>query len=52
MSVYCPPTASMETTQQIRDFAKEKGLDTEEAVAAGLTQKTEEFREAGSEIYS
>ena len=42
----------MEITQQIREFAKEKGLDTEEAVTAGLTQKTEEFREAGGEIYS
>jgi len=42
----------MEITQQIRDFAKQKGLDTEEAVAAGLTTKSEEFTEAGGEIYS
>ena len=42
----------MEITQQIRDFAKEKGLDTEEAVAAGLTSKSDEFKEAGGEIYS
>jgi phosphomethylpyrimidine synthase len=42
----------MEITQQIRDFAKEKGLDTEEAVEAGLTSKSEEFADAGGEIYS
>jgi hypothetical protein len=35
-----------------RDFAKEKGLDTEEAVAAGVTAKSDEFTEAGGEIYS
>ncbi|MDF1702806.1 MAG: hypothetical protein P1V36_16780 [Planctomycetota bacterium] len=42
----------MEITAQIRDFATEKGLDTEEAVAAGLSKKSENFREAGGEIYS
>lgn len=42
----------MEITQQLREFAKEKGLDTEEAVAAGLTGKSSEFTEAGGEIYS
>ena len=52
MSTILLPTSPMEISQQIRDFAKAKGLDTEEAVAAGLTQKTEEFKEAGGEIYS
>ena len=42
----------MEISQRIRNFAKEKGLDTEEAVAAGLTQKSEEFTEACGGIYS
>ena len=42
----------MEITQQLRDFAKDKGLDTEEAIAAGLTSKSDEFSEAGGEIYS
>ena len=36
----------------MRDYAKQQGLDTEEAVAAGLTKKSEEFSEAGGEIYS
>ena len=48
----CPPRSAMEITQQLRDYAKEKGLDTEEAIAAGLTRKSEEFEEAGGEIYS
>jgi phosphomethylpyrimidine synthase len=52
MTRICPPTSPMEITQQIRDFAKEKGLDTEEAVTAGLTSKSDEFTEAGGEIYS
>jgi phosphomethylpyrimidine synthase len=52
MSAYGPSAFAMEITQQIRDFAKEKGLDTEEAVAAGLTSKSDEFADAGGEIYS
>ena len=52
MGDICPPTLAMKITQQIRDFAKQKGLDTEEAVTAGLTTKSEEFTEAGGEIYS
>jgi phosphomethylpyrimidine synthase len=35
----------MELTQQLRDFAAEKGLSEEEAVAAGLAEKAQEFRE-------
>ena len=42
----------MEITQQLRDFAKEKGLDTEEAIAAGLVGKSDEFTEGGAELYS
>ncbi len=47
-----PKFCSMEITQQVRDYAKEQGLDTEEAIAAGLTSKSKEFEEAGGEIYS
>jgi len=47
-----PPTLAMEITQQIREFALAKGLDTEEAVTAGLTSKSDEFADAGGEIYS
>ena len=42
----------MEITAQLREFAKEQGLESEEAVEAGLLEKSDEFREAGGEIYS
>ena len=34
----------MEITQQLRDFAAERGLDTEDAAAAGMQEKSDEFR--------
>ncbi|MDA1194996.1 MAG: phosphomethylpyrimidine synthase ThiC [Planctomycetota bacterium] len=47
-----PKFCSMEITQQLREYATKQGLDTEEAVAAGLLEKSDAFREAGGEIYS
>ena len=47
-----PKFCSMEITQQIREEAAKQGLAPEQAVQAGLTQKRDEFREAGGEIYS
>jgi phosphomethylpyrimidine synthase len=46
-----PKFCSMKITQDIRDYAAEHGLGDAEAVAAGLEEKAEEFREAGGEIY-
>jgi phosphomethylpyrimidine synthase len=46
-----PKFCSMKITQDIRDYAAERGLDSVEAVEAGLAEKAEEFRERGSEIY-
>ncbi len=46
-----PKFCSMKITQDIRDYAAEKGLDTSEALDMGLAEKAEEFREAGGEIY-
>ncbi|MEE8412488.1 MAG: phosphomethylpyrimidine synthase ThiC, partial [Acidobacteriota bacterium] len=46
-----PKFCSMEITQQIREYAKEKGLETVEAVRSGMSEKSAEFREKGSEIY-
>ena len=40
-----PHFCSMELTQQLREYAGEKGLSEEEAVAAGLEEKAREFRE-------
>jgi phosphomethylpyrimidine synthase len=42
-----PKFCSMEITQQIRDFAAAQGLDTVEAIEAGLAEKAREYREAG-----
>lgn len=42
----------MEITQQVREYAAKQGLKEAEAVAAGLTAKSDEFTEAGGEIYS
>ena len=45
-----PKFCSMEITQQIRDYAAERGLDERTAVQAGLDEKSAEFRK-GREIY-
>ena len=39
-----PKFCSMELTQQLRDFAAERGLSTETAVETGLDEKSAEFR--------
>lgn len=46
-----PKFCSMKISQDIRDYAAEKGLDTPEAIEAGLAEKSEQFKDAGSEIY-
>ena len=40
-----PKFCSMEITQQIRDFAAERGVDEAKAVEVGLDEKSAEFRE-------
>ena len=46
-----PKFCSMRITEDIRQFAKEQGLETVEAIEAGMEQKAEEYREKGGEIY-
>jgi phosphomethylpyrimidine synthase len=46
-----PHFCSMRITQDVRDYAARMGLDTEEAIAAGLEEKAAEFRATGSELY-
>ncbi len=46
-----PQFCSMKITQDVRDFAASLGLDEKEAVEKGMEQKSEEFKETGSEIY-
>lgn len=47
-----PKFCSMRITQDIREYAAEKGLQEDEALKAGMKQKAEEFRGQGSAIYS
>lgn len=46
-----PNFCSMAITQDVRDYAAENGLDSEEAIQKGLEEKSQEFREKGAEVY-
>ncbi len=46
-----PKFCSMKITQDVRDYARAKGLETQEAIRAGLDEKSGEFAARGSEIY-
>ncbi|RMH65126.1 MAG: phosphomethylpyrimidine synthase ThiC [Bacteroidetes bacterium] len=46
-----PKFCSMKITQDVRDYAREHGLDTDEALSTGLQEKAEEFRAGGGELY-
>ncbi|GIP24240.1 phosphomethylpyrimidine synthase ThiC [Paenibacillus sp. J22TS3] len=46
-----PKFCSMRITQDIRQYAKENGLDSEDAIQEGMELKAKEFKEAGSVIY-
>jgi len=46
-----PKFCSMEITQQVRDYAKQKGLDTAPALERGMLEKAKEFRSKGSTLY-
>jgi phosphomethylpyrimidine synthase len=46
-----PRFCSMEITQQVRDYAREKKLGKEAALKEGMKEKAEEFRKGGGEIY-
>ncbi len=45
-----PKFCSMKITEDVRRYAAEKGLDTQEAIEAGMREKSEEFKDKGSEI--
>ena len=47
-----PKFCSMQISHQVRDFAAEHGLDTEEAITVGLNQKAVEFRQRGGNLYT
>jgi phosphomethylpyrimidine synthase len=46
-----PHFCSMKITQDVREYAKEHGVEAEKALAVGMTEKAKEFVATGSEIY-
>jgi phosphomethylpyrimidine synthase len=46
-----PKFCSMKISQDIRNFAKDNELDTQQAIEKGLKEKAEEFKESGRNIY-
>ncbi|NNE99618.1 MAG: phosphomethylpyrimidine synthase ThiC [Pyrinomonadaceae bacterium] len=46
-----PHFCSMKITQDVREYAKEQGVEDEKALAVGMSAKAKEFTEKGSEIY-
>jgi phosphomethylpyrimidine synthase len=46
-----PNFCSMKITQDVREYAHKLELQTDDAVAKGLEDKSKEFRELGAEIY-
>lgn len=49
----CGPTfCSMKITDEVRQYAEERGLTSEEAIEEGMRKKADEFNDTGAEIYS
>ena len=46
-----PHFCSMKITQDVRDYAAQKGLEEQAALAAGMQEKAEEFKKTGSKLY-
>ncbi|HEV7643245.1 MAG TPA: phosphomethylpyrimidine synthase ThiC [Pyrinomonadaceae bacterium] len=46
-----PHFCSMKITQDVRDYAREQGVEEEKALAVGMSAKAKEFVATGSEIY-
>ncbi|UNT55394.1 phosphomethylpyrimidine synthase ThiC [Lysinibacillus capsici] len=46
-----PKFCSMRISQDIRNYAKDKDLNTTEAIHQGMKEKADEFKKAGSQIY-
>ncbi len=46
-----PHFCSMKITQDVRDYAAEKGVSESQALEAGMQQKAQEFRDSGAQLY-
>ena len=46
-----PKFCAMKITQDVREYARQRGVEVDIALDAGMEEKSAEFREAGSRIY-
>lgn len=46
-----PQFCSMKISQDVREYAKQKGIESNAALKQGMAEKAREFREQGTEIY-
>jgi phosphomethylpyrimidine synthase len=46
-----PHFCSMKITQDVRDYAAQKGIEEQEALVVGMQEKAEEFKKTGAKIY-
>ena len=46
-----PKFCSMRISQDVRKYAQENGLDTDEAIEAGMAEKSAQFMELGRSVY-
>ena len=46
-----PKFCAMKITQDVREYARDKGVAVETAFDSGMQEKAQEFRESGSKIY-
>ncbi|MEA2670507.1 MAG: phosphomethylpyrimidine synthase [Chloroflexota bacterium] len=46
-----PKFCSMKITQEVREYARTHGLETEEALEAGMREKSDEFQRTGARVY-
>jgi phosphomethylpyrimidine synthase len=47
-----PHFCSMKITQDVRDYAEQKGLEEKQALESGMNEMSESFKEKGGEIYT
>lgn len=46
-----PHFCSMKISQDVREYAKEKGIKDEEALKQGMDEKSQQFLDEGAEVY-
>ena len=47
-----PHFCSMKITEDVRKYAKEKGIAEQAALKSGMAEKSEEFKKQGAEVYT